>query len=68
MYWETKLDAFVQAMSNRMSYNTFERILRNLHFCGNEQLDKTDKFILQVFFQRKEQSHRRIYASLLRNS
>ena len=36
--WETTPDTFVQAMSG----NTFKRILRNLHPCNNEQLDKTN--------------------------
>ena len=30
-------------MSDWMFRNTFERILRNLHLCDKEQLDKQDK-------------------------
>ena len=33
MYWETTPDTFVQAVSDSMSRNPFERVLRNLHLC-----------------------------------
>ena len=40
--WETTPDTFVQAMPDSIPGNTFKRILRNLHPCNNEQLDKTN--------------------------
>ena len=40
MHWEATADAFVWARSDSMPRNTFERILRNLRLCDNEQLDK----------------------------
>ena len=40
MYWKTTADTFVQAMSYSMYRYTFERILWNLHLCGNKQFDK----------------------------
>ena len=33
-------NTFMYARSDLMPRNTFERILRNLHLCDNEQLDK----------------------------
>ena len=44
MYWEMPTESFVQTMSVSMSFNTFERILQNLHFCDNIQFDKLEKF------------------------
>ena len=44
MYWETTPDAVVQTVSDSMSRNEFERILRNLHLCDKTKLDNTDKF------------------------
>jgi len=44
MYWETKPDTFVQAVSDAMTRNDLERLLRNLHLCDNEKIDKSDKF------------------------
>ena len=38
--WETTADTFVQAMADSIPRNTFERILRILYLCDNEQLDK----------------------------
>ena len=38
MYWEMTTDPDVRCDS--MPRNTFERILRNLHLCNNEKLDK----------------------------
>ena len=40
VYWETTPNTFVQAKSDSMPRNTFDLILRNLHLCDNEQLDK----------------------------
>ena len=40
LYWEATPDTFVYARSDSMLRNTFERILRNIYLCGNEQLDK----------------------------
>ena len=40
MYWESPPDTFVQAKSDSMPCDPFERILPNLHLCENEQLDK----------------------------
>ena len=40
IYWETTPDTFVQARSDSLPRNTFERILRSLHLCDNKQLDK----------------------------
>ena len=40
MYSETIPDISVQASSDSMPRNTFERILQNLHLCDNELLDK----------------------------
>ena len=37
-------ESFVQTMSVSMSFNMFERILQNLHFCDNIQFDKLEKF------------------------
>ena len=42
MYWETTHDTFVYARPDSMPRNMFERILRNVHLCDNEQLDKLD--------------------------
>ena len=39
MYWETSLDTFVLAKSDSVPCNRFERILRDLYLCDNEQLD-----------------------------
>ena len=44
MYWEATPDTSVLARCDLMSRNTFECILQNLNLCGNEQLDKYDKF------------------------
>ena len=44
MYWENTSDTFVQDVSDSMSRNDFERILRNFHLCDNTKLDNTDKF------------------------
>ena len=38
IYWEATPDTFVWFDS--IPRNTFERILQNLHFCDNKQLDK----------------------------
>ena len=38
--WETTHDTLVYARSDSMPRNMFERILRNLHLCDNEQFDK----------------------------
>ena len=45
IYCETPPDIIVQAMSDLMRPDTFERILQNLHFPDNEQLHKQDKFL-----------------------
>ena len=44
MYWETTHDTFIQAVSDSMSRNEFERIPQNLHLCDNTKLDNADKF------------------------
>ena len=43
MYWETTPDTFVQARSDSLPRNTFERILRSLFLCDNKDTDKWDK-------------------------
>ena len=40
IYWETTPDTLVKARSDSMLRNTFERSLRNLHLCDNNQLDQ----------------------------
>ena len=68
-------------MSDSVPCDMFERILRNLNLCENEQLDKQDKLwklravinqldkeSFKTLFQRGEKIHRRIYDSLLGNS
>ena len=40
VYGEATPDTFVLARSDSMFRNTFVRILRNLHLCDNEQIDK----------------------------
>ena len=40
MYWETAPDNFAQTMSDSMPRDAFERILRNLNLCDNEELEK----------------------------
>ena len=40
MYWEKPTDTFVQSVSDSMPRKKFEHILRNLHLCETEQLDK----------------------------
>ena len=40
MYWETTLNTCVQARSDSVPRDKFERILGNLYLSDNEQLDK----------------------------
>jgi hypothetical protein len=44
MYWETSPDVRNEAISNAMSRNRFEDILRNFHIANNDTLDPLDKF------------------------
>ena len=44
IYWETTRHTFVQVRFDSIPRNSFERILRNVHLCDNEQRDKEDKF------------------------
>ena len=44
MYWGASPNTYVQARSDSMPRNTFERIIQNLRLCDNEQLDKYNKF------------------------
>ena len=43
MYWETTLDALVQAVSDAMLRSNFKRILQYLHQCDNKKIDQDDK-------------------------
>ena len=40
MYWETTPDTFVQARSDSLPRNTFERILRSLFLRDNKDTEK----------------------------
>ena len=44
MYWEYSRDVLNTAISDSMSRNAFEEILRYLHLADNAQLDANDKF------------------------
>ena len=44
MYCDATLDTFVEARSDSMPHNKFERILQNLYLYDKEQLGKYDKF------------------------
>ena len=44
MYWEIKPDTFVPAVSDSMSRNESDCVLRNLLQCDNIKSDNTDKF------------------------
>lgn len=44
MYWEISEDVHNTAVSNAMSRNHFEDIMRYLHFCKNAELTNDDRF------------------------
>ncbi|XP_039281885.1 piggyBac transposable element-derived protein 3-like [Nilaparvata lugens] len=44
MYWEQSPDAHNNAISEAMSRNRFSQIMRYLHVCDNNKLDKSDRF------------------------
>ena len=78
MYWETTHDTFIQAVSDSMSRNEFERIPQNLHLCDNTKLDNADKFcklrpmtkdlnkiFFEAFIQWRKQINRRVNDTIL---
>ena len=44
MYWELNDDSRNSAISNAISRNQFDEILKYLHFCNNDKLNPDDKF------------------------
>ena len=73
MYWEVTADIFLQTRSDSMFRNRFERILPNLHLCGNEQFINNTNSRSSFLFNKSNKRFLKFrtnpsYDSLLRNS